>query len=126
MRQLCTILLVLTLFSCCSQKRKVVFVNHSDFKIDSLQIGVSSADVYTVKHANINKFDTVVTLIPDNKPKSNNHDVTVFISISIKNHDLIHSNNYFDLSGYLTDDYTIVLGKDKKVVWIANSTKRLY
>ena len=48
------------------------------------------------------------------------------ISIYIKNHDVIYRYNYDDLSGYLSNDYTIVLNKDKEVKWVVNSNSGLH
>jgi hypothetical protein len=126
MRLLCTILLGLLLSGCYSQKRTIAFINQSEVRIDSIRIGVSSADAYTIKHVNIETSDTVIAVIPHNKPKSNNHDVMVFILIYIKNHDLIYRYNYNDLAGYLANDYTIVLNKEKEVKWVVNSTSGRY
>lgn len=95
-------------------------------KIDSIRVGVSSADVFSVKHSNIGISDTVITLIPQNVPKSNNHDITVFISIYIKNHDLIYRYNYDDLAGSLSSDYKIVFSKEKDVKWIIQSKTGQY
>jgi hypothetical protein len=126
MRLLCTILLGLLLYSCYSQKRTITFINQSEFKIDSIQIEVSSADVYTIKHINIEPSDSVIDNIPANKPKSNKHDVMVSIAIYIKDHDLIYRYDYDDLAGYLYTDFTIVLNKEKEVKWIVNSIKKGY
>lgn len=126
MRLLFTILLGLLLYSCYSQKRKIIFINQSEIRIDSIQIGISSADVYSFKHFNIEASDTVIAAIPKNEPRTNNHDITVDITIYIKNHDLIYSYNYDDLSGYLANDCTIILGKDKKVKWNSSSTNMQY
>lgn len=124
MKLLCTILFGLLLSSCYSQKRTITFINQSEYRIDSIRIGVSSADVYSIKYVNIDTSDSVITVIPHNKPKSNNHDITVDVTIYIKNHKLIYSYNYDDLAGYLVNDYTIVLNKEKEVKWVVNSISK--
>lgn len=121
MKLLSTLLFGLLLSSCYSQKRTITFINQSEFIIDSIGIGVSSADSYLIKYVNINTSDSVITIIPHNEPRSNNHDITVDITIYIKDHSLIYSYNYNDLSGYLANDYTIVLNKKKEVRWILGS-----
>jgi len=110
--------LIILLFTACNTKnRKVIFINQSDFKIDSVKISISSADVYNVKFDNINLFDTVTNEIPFGMPMSNKHDITIFISIFIKNMNPINSYSYNDLSGDLTNDYLIKLDKNNKVIW---------
>lgn len=89
MKQLYTILLGLLFLNCNSQKRTITFINQSEYRIDSIRIGIFSADVYTIKHTNIDTSDSVNIFIPHNKPKSNAHDITVDITIYIKNHNLI-------------------------------------
>lgn len=126
MKPLCIILFGMLLSSCYSQKRTITFINQSQVRIDSIRIGVSSAEVYTVKLVNIEPFDKLITSIPHNKPKSNNHDIMIDISIYIKNHDVIYRYNYDDLSGYLSNDYTIELNKDKEVKWVVNSNSGLH
>ncbi len=121
MRLISTIFLGLFLSSCYSQKRTITFINQSDVKIDSIRVGVSSADVYSTNHSNIEISDTVITVIPANVPRSNNHDITVFISIYIKNHDSIYRYNYDDLAGNLLSNYIIVFNKEKDVQWIVKS-----
>ncbi|MCZ2299748.1 MAG: hypothetical protein LC134_09755 [Chitinophagales bacterium] len=121
MKLLSTLLFGLLLSSCYSQKRTITFINQSEFIIDSIGIGVSSADSYSIKYVNINTSDSVITVIPHNEPRSNNHDITVDITIYIKDHSLIYSYNYNDLSGYLANDYTIVLNKKREVRWILGS-----
>lgn len=121
MKLLSTLLFGLLLSSCYSQKRTITFINQSEFIIDSIGIGVSSADSYSIKYVNINTSDSVITIIPHNEPRSNNHDITVDITIYIKDHSLIYSYNYNDLSGYLANDYTIVLNKKREVRWILGS-----
>jgi len=121
MKLLSTLLFGLLLSSCYSQKRTITFINQSEFIIDSIGIGVSSADSYLIKYVNINTSDSVITIIPHNEPRSNNHDITVDITIYIKDHSLIYSYNYNDLSGYLANDYTIVLNKKREVRWILGS-----
>lgn len=121
MKLLSTLLFGLLLSSCYSQKRTITFINQSEFIIDSIGIGVSSADSYSIKYVNINTSDSVITVIPHNEPRSNNHDITVDITIYIKDHSLIYSYNYNDLSGYLANDYTILLNKKREVRWILGS-----
>jgi hypothetical protein len=118
MRFFYSLFIGLILCSCYSEERTITFINQSEIKIDSITVGVSSADSYSITHSDIEKSDTVITSIPVNIPKSNNHDITIFISIYIKNHDLIYKYNYDDLAGHLSNDYTIVLTKEKKVKWI--------
>jgi len=93
MKLLSTLLFGLLLSSCYSQKRTITFINQSEFIIDSIGIGVSSADSYSIKYVNINTSDSVITVIPHNEPRSNNHDITVDITIYIKDHSLIYSYN---------------------------------
>ena len=121
MKLLSTLLFGLLLSSCYSQKRTITFINQSEFIIDSIGIGVSSADSYSIKYVNINTSDSVITVIPHNEPRSNNHDITVDITIYIKDHSLIYSYNYNDLSGYLANDYTIEMNKKREVRWILGS-----
>jgi hypothetical protein len=118
MRVFSTLFIGLVLSCCYSQKRTITFINQSEDKIDSISIEVFSADLYSITHSNIEKSDKVITSIPHTVPKSNNHDITISISIYIKNHDLIYRYYYNDLAGYLSNDYTIVLTKEKKVQWI--------
>ncbi|NLN34250.1 MAG: hypothetical protein GX159_11745 [Flavobacteriaceae bacterium] len=118
MRLLYTIFLGFLIVGCSAQKEHTVtFINQSDTTIDSITIGVASADVYAVKHTNIEPSDTVVSAIPRNKPKSNKHDITIFITIFIKDQDVIYKYSYNDLIGYLNHDYTIILNKEKEVEW---------
>lgn len=118
MRTLYTLFLGFLMAGCSvREERTVTFINQSDAAIDSLTISVASADVYGVKHANIEPSDTIVLVIPRGKPKSNKHDIMISITIFIKEQDAISKYNYNDLIGYLNHDYTITLTKEKEVEW---------
>jgi hypothetical protein len=110
--------------SCIAQKNTVTFINQSNLNIDSLQIIISSASAYIIKHAEINIGDTLINVIPSDKPMSNNHDITVSISIYLKNHKVIHDYTYDDLGGSLITDYVISLNNDNKLVWEAKTSKK--
>ncbi len=117
MKIICAVLVVVFFSSCYSQKVTITFINQSEVGIDSLRIGISSADVFTLKHVSIGKSDTVITVIPHDKQRSNHHDITIFISIYIKNNKVIYSYSYNDLAGYLSNDYTIILNGKKEIQW---------
>ena len=55
---------------------------------------------------------------------SNNHDITLSISIYLKNHKVIHDYTYNDLGGSLITDYVISLNNDNKLVWEAKTSKK--
>ena len=118
MKLVCILLFGFMLNSCYSQKRKITFVNLSPFKIDSLQIGVSSADTYSIKFLNIAANDSVFCIVPYDKPRSNKHDITVSISVYIKKEDVIHTYDYDDLGSSMAGEYRVVLNKEKKLKWV--------
>jgi hypothetical protein len=111
------ILAVIFISGCFWQNRKIVFINQSDFVIDSVYIGAASADVYSVKTENVKPNDSFIITIPWGKPKSNKHDTDAFITIFIKGYTPISSNQYQDLSGHLLSDYRITLNKNKEIEW---------
>lgn len=102
---------------CSAQERKIIFNNNSDTQIDSINIGISSKDTYNIKHVNVRPNDTIINKIPINVPKSNNHDIAVFVTIFINGIPPIHEYSYNDLASYLTHDYCIILNKEKKIIW---------
>jgi hypothetical protein len=102
---------------CFWQSRKIVFINQSDFVIDSVHIGASSADVYSVKTENVKPNDSFIITIPWGKPKSNKHDIFVNVAIYVKGNNPISSYQYHDLSGHLLSDYQITLNKNKEIEW---------
>jgi hypothetical protein len=118
------VLITCSMSSCIAQKNTVTFINQSNLNIDSLQIILSSANAYIIKHAEINIGDTLINVIPSDKPMSNNHDITVSISIYLKNHKVIHDYTYDDLGGSLITDYVISLNNDNKLVWEAKTSKK--
>jgi len=118
------VLIICSMSSCIAQKNTVTFINQSNLNIDSLQIILSSANAYIIKHAEINIGDTLINVIPSDKPMSNNHDITVSISIYLKNHKVIHDYTYDDLGGSLITDYVISLNNDNKLVWEAKTSKK--
>ena len=118
------VLITCSMSSCIAQKNTVTFINQSNLNIDSLQIIISSANAYIIKHAEINIGDTLINVIPSDKPMSNNHDITVSISIYLKNHKVIHDYTYDDLGGSLITDYVISLNNDNKLVWEAKTSKK--
>ena len=119
-----TVLITCSISSCISQKNTVTFINQSNLNIDSLQISISSANTYIIKHTEINRGDTLINEIPSDKPMSNNHDITLSISIYLKNHKVIHDYTYNDLGGSLITDYVISLNNDNKLVWEAKTSKK--
>ncbi len=117
MRMICNLFVLILFSSCHSQNRKITFINQSGIEIDSLLIGISSADMYAIKYTNLRASDTIVTVIPHNKPKSNKHDITVDITIYPKNHDLVYEYYYNDLAGYLINSNTIIFNGKKEIKW---------
>ena len=116
MRLFCIIIFGCLVLSCTPPERKISFVNQYEAQIDSLHISVASADAYTVKYRNIKSLDTVITAIPNNKPKSNKHDITISVTIFMKG-EVIHRYNYNDLIGYLNRDYIIILNEKNEIEW---------
>ncbi len=103
--------------SCTVEDRKIYFTNQSGLLIDSIQLGISSKDVYKTTRINIESNDTIICLIPKNTPKSNYHDITVFVTIFINGLSPINDFYYNDLSSQLTHNFCIALNKEKKVKW---------
>jgi hypothetical protein len=115
MRFLVVLFVGLALYNCSPKKNTITFINESKFEIDSLFISVSSSESYISKHFNIKKSDSVITSIPDYVPKSNKHDITVRALVYIKQHDVIDSYQYNDLSGTLLGGYTITFKDENDI-----------
>ena len=111
------LLLWISLSNCVSKPRTIVFINRSGFEVDSLRIGVSSAELYPIKLDRIKPLDSVVVIIPNEKPVSNGHDILVDITVYIKGNKPFYSYYYNDLSGYMSSDYTITLNKKGDIFW---------
>lgn len=111
------VILLTQIIGCFSQDRKIEFINQSGMLIDSVTISVSSADIYTIKFLKIKTNDSVVSILPKKIPKSNKHDITVSVTVYIKNQEAIYEYSYNDLIGYLSHDYIITLNNQKKLEW---------
>lgn len=103
--------------SCVSQERKIVFINQSGVEIDSVFIGVSSKEVYTIRLTKVKSGDTINNIILKNRPESNKHDITVDVTVFIKNYPPIYEFTYNDLIGYLNHNYIVTLNDKKKIEW---------
>ena len=110
------VLFTFFIFNCSPKKRTITFTNESNTNIDSLEISVSSADVYSEGYHSIKPFETVMLTIPRNRPKSNHHDFTISITVFIKDN-VIHKSYHNDLSGYLNRDYSVMLNKEDELEW---------
>ena len=111
------IFLSLLFTGCYSQQHRVTVINQSAILIDSLHIGVTSADTYSATYKNIRPHDTLVFNVPGHKPASNNHNVTAFITICFPGAGPVYSYYYDDLAGYLTGDLVVYIDQNRKVVW---------
>lgn len=117
MKLLFTLFLSTYLFGCIGQDHTITFVNHSGSDIDSLHLGVHSADGYIVRHYDLKIGDSVVAVIPHDKPRSNRHDITISYAIYIKDRAPISQYSYNDLIGFLNYDSRIVLNSDYEIEW---------
>lgn len=102
---------------CFAQEKRVTFINDSGLKVDSAYIAVSSKEIYTIQLIDVYPGDTLFNIIPANVPESNKHDITLSITVFIKNHKPIYEYSYNDLVGYLNHSYTILLNENMKLEW---------
>lgn len=97
-----------------TDNKKIVFINKSDIIVDSALIGVLSENSYAIKIIKICPGDSIVSIIPYKSLQSNKHDITVSITVFIKEKRL-YEYNYNDLTGYLIHDFTIILNNSGKL-----------
>jgi|GEM_PF-4915142 len=103
--------------SCSSQERKIFFVNKSGSTVDSTIINIFSATEFSIKKEKIINNDTIVNFIPIGRPESNNHDITIQVTVYINGVSPVSDFRYNDLSGYLGSDYFIIINDKKKLEW---------
>ena len=116
MKSILIIYIIFINLGCYSQERKIEIINSSKHLIDSVHIIIFSADTYQIKRTEVKPNDTLVNIIPSNKPKSNNHDITVDIIVYIKDYNPINQYSYSDLGGILRNDYQIIIDKSRNIL----------